>query len=136
MKIVFPLFALSVLLSGCVAHHLPHSQSNQPIAPQFAEPLLLRDFSQQMDSTRQQAAAGARSAQQQYGGWLASAGQRDNAQPLLTAAAYSRGIGVKKNPALAVDWYRKAAEQGNAQARQLAQQFTQQYVKPHEDVLS
>ncbi|WP_343552841.1 tetratricopeptide repeat protein [Pantoea sp.] len=277
MKTLFPLFAVSVLLSGCVAHNPPQSQLNQTSAPQFAEPRLLRDFSQQMDSTRQQAAAGARSAQQQYGGWLASAGQRDAAQPLLTAAAesgqvqaqyqlgmllldsqpregkqwlqhaaeqgnstaaqqlaryhrsgnpliqdpqqafnwllhaaqqgdaqaqndvgaaYSRGIGVKKNTALAAGWYRKAAEQGNAlaqfnlagayqagegvkthplqayawyhvavqnsrdphlttiaeqmklrmyaaatrngqaaQARQLAQQFTQQYVKPHEDVL-
>lgn len=277
MKIHFTLIAVSILLSGCVAHNVPQSPVTPANDPQFAEPRLLHDFSQQMDSIRQLADAGERVSQQQYGSWLASAGKREAAQSLLAAAAesgqsqaqyqlgmlmlenqptdgkqwlqraaeqgnsaaaqqlaryhrsgnpliqdqqqafnwllhaaqqgdaqaqndvgaaYSRGIGVKKNTTLAAQWYRKAAEQGHAlaqfnlagayqagegvkaqplqayawynvavqnsrdphltniaeqmklrmyaaatrsgkavQARQLAQQFTQHYVKPHKDLL-
>lgn len=127
MKTLFSLLALSALLSGCVTHVQPHAS---PATEPFAQPRLLSDFNQQMTATRQQAEAGEHRAQQQYGGWLASAGQRDAAQPLLKAAAesgqpeaqYQLGkLLLDHQPGDGKQWLARAAEQGNsAAAQQLA----------------
>jgi len=127
MKAYFPLLAVCTLLSGCIQHTQPHPPVD---TESFAQPRLLSDFNQQMATTRQQAEAGERQAQQQYGGWLASAGQREAAQPLLTAAAesgepqaqYQLGkLLIEHQPGDGKQWLQRAAEQGNsAAAQQLA----------------
>lgn len=124
MKTPVFLLAFSAMLSGCVTYTQPHTP---PATETFAQPRLLSDFNQHMTATRQQAESGEHQAQQQYGSWLASAGQRDAAQPLLFAAAergqaeaqYQLGnLLLDVQPRDGKQWLERAAEQGNSAAAQ------------------
>lgn len=119
--------ALAILLSGCVQHHQQQAAVSDKPVQNFAPPTLLADFSEKVNLTRQQAQAGQLNAQQQYGSWLASAGQNSAAQPLLRAAAeqhqaeaqFKLGLLLlNSDPTEAKHWLERAAEQGHSQAAQ------------------